>query len=843
MLVACTAIVALNIQVRQEIEAFATADSDSTQWSLAQVDVELLALQNALLKAQDTGDSSLHEVRRRFDVFYSRVNTLMTSATYAPLRENGSTAVDLDRIVLFLSSATRLIDGGDPDLRQSLPDLAAQVDKLRPAMRGVSLSGVEVFSGEANSQRLGVANVLRFVSAITLALFAILLLLLTLFVWINRQTREKTVEQSQLRSRLQAIVSTSLDAVVVADHAGRVLEFNEAAEELFGYSRAEAIGELMEDLIIPRHMVDAHRAGIDRYRRTGERRAIGKGRLQLEARRKSGEVFPVEFSISTAQSAEGEIFALFIRDLSRRVAAEKELIKARDEAVEGERAKANLLAVMSHEMRTPLNGMLGTLELLDREDVTEKQRQRLDIIRSSGLLLLQHVNKALDVSRADAGKIEPVAEVFSLGDLVSELVESQRAEAEHGGNSISHHVTTDGPDACRGDVALLSQILLNLIGNAIQFTRDGRITVTANRLQHDDLVDFRITDTGIGIADADQNRIFEDFMTLNKSDSGMAGGTGLGLGIARRLVAATGGEIGVESTPGNGSVFWFRAPLPAAPSVPQLRADPKGETAPREDPHSLPSLRVLVVEDNRVNRVVVSELLEQEGMQVDEAHDGAMGVRLAGANSYDLVLMDISLPVLDGVSATREIRAAENPETRVPIVALTAHALPEDIERFRAAGLNDILVKPISRSSVRAILEDVARDKIGSDGEQSDTSPESAPALVDRAHLSELVATLGEDRLAPLLEELGIEMERALNMLDSLSESDFPRPDLRIMVHHVAGSAAMLGARGLRSELVAIEEMLLLSDTAGGGYHIASLRAVWDRTQPLLQTCCQRKPA
>ena len=843
MLVACTAIVALNIQVRQEIEACATADSDSTQWSLAQVDVELLALQNALLKAQDTGDSSLHEVRRRFDVFYSRVNTLMTSATYAPLRENGSTAVDLDRIVLFLSSATRLIDGGDPDLRQSLPDLAAQVDKLRPAMRGVSLSGVEVFSGEANSQRLGVANVLRFVSAITLALFAILLLLLTLFVWINRQTREKTVEQSQLRSRLQAIVSTSLDAVVVADHAGRVLEFNEAAEELFGYSRAEAIGELMEDLIIPRHMVDAHRAGIDRYRRTGERRAIGKGRLQLEARRKSGEVFPVEFSISTAQSAEGEIFALFIRDLSRRVAAEKELIKARDEAVEGERAKANLLAVMSHEMRTPLNGMLGTLELLDREDVTEKQRQRLDIIRSSGLLLLQHVNKALDVSRADAGKIEPVAEVFSLGDLVSELVESQRAEAEHGGNSISHHVTTDGPDACRGDVALLSQILLNLIGNAIQFTRDGRITVTANRLQHDDLVDFRITDTGIGIADADQNRIFEDFMTLNKSDSGMAGGTGLGLGIARRLVAATGGEIGVESTPGNGSVFWFRAPLPAAPSVPQLRADPKGETAPREDPHSLPSLRVLVVEDNRVNRVVVSELLEQEGMQVDEAHDGAMGVRLAGANSYDLVLMDISMPVLDGVSATREIRAAENPETRVPIVALTAHALPEDIERFRAAGLNDILVKPISRSSVRAILEDVARDKIGSDGEQSDTSPESAPALVDRAHLSELVATLGEDRLAPLLEELGIEMERALNMLDSLSESDFPRPDLRIMVHHVAGSAAMLGARGLRSELVAIEEMLLLSDTAGGGYHIASLRAVWDRTQPLLQTCCQRKPA
>jgi PAS domain S-box-containing protein len=679
-------------------------------------------------------------------------------------------------------------------------------------------------------------NVLGSFSMISLLFIFVLLLLAGLLVWINRQTQE----QYRLQSRLQAIVSTSLDAIVVVDRSGRILGFNEAAEEIFGYSRAEAVGEFMENLIVPKHMVDAHRAGIDRYRKTGDPRVIGKGRIQLEARRKTGEVFPTEMSISTAQSADGEIFVSFIRDISTRVSAEKELIKARDDAVEGERAKANVLAIMSHEMRTPLNGMLGTLELFDREDLTTKQMERINIIRGSGQQLLHHVNNVLNISRADSGKIETTPEIFFLEDLISEVVESQRAVAEFRGNSMSHHVSINCQGSCRGDAGRLPQVLLNLIANAIKFTRDGHISVTVNRVGHDDLVDFRVTDTGIGIAAADRDRIFDDFVTVDTSYGRLAGGTGLGLGISKRLIAAMGGKIGVESSMGKGSSFWFQLSLPEVELDPEDQASPTKESALAQNLRALQSLKILVVEDNSINRTVVRELLEQEGMQVEEAYDGAMGVRLADENSYDLVLMDISMPMLDGVEATRQIRLAENNETRVPIVALTAHALPADIERFREGGLDDILVKPISRSSIRNILLNTASAKLGNRSDQPNTIFASALPLIDQAHLSELTATLGKDRLAPLLEQFEIEMEHALNTLDNLSRSDLSGGDPQSMVHHVAGSAALLGASKLRWELVAIEKMLLLFDTAGGEYDAASLRANWDETRSALRTHCQR---
>ncbi|MGI9354844.1 MAG: sensor histidine kinase, partial [Rhizobiaceae bacterium] len=507
---ACAIIVSLNFKVRDKISAFASAKTDSLQWSLAQFDVELLAFQNAVAGALHTSNPSLVEVRRRYDIFYSRVETIRSSALYKTLIESGSSADQLSRVDGFLSAATHLIDASDQQLVEALPDLAARVEELRPVVRNITLSGITHFSGNADLQREGVVSLLSLVSTITSAIIVVLLLLLVLLLRVNRQAHKKTDEQSQMRSRLQAVVSTSLDAVIVADLEGRILDFNEAAEEIFGYPRAEAIGALMEELIVPEHLVDAHRAGMDRYRKTGKPKVIGKGRVQLEGRRRSGEVFPVELSISSARSAEGEIFVSFLRDISPRVAAEKELIKARDDAVAGERAKANFLAVMSHEMRTPLNGLLGTLELLDMETVTERQRNWLDIIRSSGQQLLIHVNNVLDISRADAGKIEVVSEEFSVTKLVSELVESQRALAEHRGNLISYAVSTNGHDRCIGDINHLRQVLLNLIGNAVKFTRDGKITITADRVEHDAMVEFRITDTGIGINDDDQARIFED---------------------------------------------------------------------------------------------------------------------------------------------------------------------------------------------------------------------------------------------------------------------------------------------------------------------------------------------
>jgi PAS domain S-box-containing protein len=695
---ATAAILLIGLEVNRKIGVLATANSDSSQWSLAQAEVELHAFETALLVASDAPEAPLSDVRRRFDVFYSRVAKITQSPIYAPLRDLPEASAALSGIEAFLSDAIPLIDGSDETLRASLPHLAMRAEEIRSDMRRVSLGGVEVLSSRSDAERHGIARLLLWVSTLSFALFFALLLFVALLLITNRGVSRRAQEQALLRSRLQAIVDTSLDAVIVVSRDGRVLEFNGAAEEIFGHPREEAIGARMEELIIPDHLRAAHAAGMKRHQETGERRVIGKGRIKIQAKRKSGEVFPVELSIASAASSEGEVFVSFIRDISHRVAAEQELIKARDEAVAGEKAKANLLAVMSHEIRTPLNGMLGTLELIETDRLPEKQGRYVDIMRASGKLLLHHVNDVLQISRADAGKLDIASEPFSLPALVSELVDSQRGVAEHRGNTLGLSIGQGAEGWVAGDPTRIRQVLLNLVGNAIKFTRNGAIELAVERTGLDIL--FRVSDTGIGVPEADRERIFDEFVTLDASYARAAGGTGLGLPIARRLVQAMGGDIWVDADGSDGSVFCVRLPLSP------VAVDPTGaggDDAMPQAPGARP-LRVLVVEDNSINRVVVREMLEHEGHTVEEAHDGEEGVAMARRGAYDLVLMDISMPVLDGVEATRLIRAAEEPGRHVPIVALTAHALPGEIERFREAGLDDVLIKPISRRSLAAIL-------------------------------------------------------------------------------------------------------------------------------------------
>jgi len=623
-----------------------------------------------------------------------------------------------------------------------------------------------------------------------------------------RRARQRALEQSLMRSRLAAIVSTSLDAVVVVDRDGKVIDFNGAAERIFGYAREEVLGRLMEDLIVPEHLADAHREGMNRYRTTGEKRVIGKGRVQLEARRKNGEVFPVELSISTADSQEGEIFVSFLRDISRRVASE--------------RAKADFIAVMSHEMRTPLNGMLGTLELLDGDAQTPKAREYLDIIRASGKLLLHHVDNVLEISRAEAGKIDIAREVFSLSALIRELVESQRGVAEHRGNMLFHRVEGHGADRVEGDPTRLRQVLLNLIGNAVKFTRNGTITVEAERLGDGDLVEIRVSDTGIGIAPEDHERVFEDFVTLDASYARDVGGTGLGLAIVRRLAVSMGGEVGLESAEGTGSVFRVRLRLPCRTNAP-----PAASPVPQPQHRGVAPLRVLVVEDNAINRVVTRDLLEQDGHHVDEAMDGKDGAQRARRGSYDLVLMDISMPVMDGVEATREIRRTAPAGAHLPIVALTAHAIAADQERFRAAGLDDILTKPISRASLRDIL--ARHCGAGATRQQDDAAAQPPVATLDRAHFEDLACALGPEKTDRLIADVTAEMDAAIDRIVTSIADGTADEALRGRVHHAAGSAAVLGAEALRRALADLEERI----AAGGALHHTAgpnLEAIWAET-------------
>ncbi|HVG46791.1 MAG TPA: ATP-binding protein, partial [Rubellimicrobium sp.] len=527
------------------------------------------------------------------------------------------------------------------------------------------------------------------------------------------------------------------------------------------------------------------------------KKVTGAGRLRLDAQRADGSVFPAEFSITASESEEGEIFIAFIRDLSAQVASEQELLQARDEAQEGERAKGRLLAVMSHEMRTPLNRLLGTMELLEDTSLTATQREYLRIMRASGALLLRHVGDVLDVSRIDAGQMPLAHQPFALGVLLRSTVEGLNGVAQARGNTLELRLPEDLPATVLGDEVRLQQVLLNLLSNALKFTKGGHVDLTVTACGPESY-EFRITDTGIGISQVDLDRVFQDFATLDASYARATEGTGLGLGIVQRLTRAMGGQVGAQSRPGEGSSFWIRLPLPNVAEY--LEQGPSAEVAPL----SPMGLCVLLVEDNSVNRMVARQMLEMDGHQVEEAHDGQEGLERAQERRFDGILMDISMPRLDGVAATRAIRESEGPCRNAPIIAVTAHALPADIAVFREAGMDDVLIKPLTRAELRRVMATVLAE------EPEEDECEKLPSFLDEAPLlgedilESLMEQLGEDRLMEFLCEFVRQGDAAMEDLDFQQD---PKSVLHT-IHKLSGSAAVFGAHRLRRQLGVIERAL-----------------------------------
>ena len=520
-----------------------------------------------------------------------------------------------------------------------------------------------------------------------------------------------------------------------------------------------------------------------RYAATRDKRVVDQGLVQLEAMNKDENVFPVELSISSADSGGGEIFVSYIRDISTRVADQTELVEARDKALAGEKAKANFLAVMSHEMRTPLNGLLGSLQLMVGTELNGKQAKFVDVMRTSGQMLLEQVNNVLDISRADAGKVEKFEQPFEMSKLVDEVVTSLKPMALERGNALSVNLTAVDVDGAMGDKARLSQILVNLVGNALKFTENGSVEIEAERHTGSDLVEFRVIDNGIGIPNERQQTIFEDFVTLDTSFTRKVEGTGLVLGIVRRLVTILGGEIGLESETGMGSVFWVRIPMARVQSV---KKPEQVDTETGNDEYVHGKYSVLIVEDNEINRLIAREMLQGLGCVVAEAIDGQAGVECASVQPYDLIFCDISMPRMDGIEATQQIRHGMGPNAKTPIIALTAHALPADIAKFRAAGMNEVIVKPLTIESLQNVLEAhlIAHNPIES---------------------SSLASVLGNEKAKEVLLQAGDEIGSGLDQLQMMVVDGAASKKIRELAHKLSGVAAVVGWSSVHQSLSDIE--------------------------------------
>ncbi|GIU76124.1 MAG: hypothetical protein KatS3mg004_3211 [Bryobacteraceae bacterium] len=374
----------------------------------------------------------------------------------------------------------------------------------------------------------------------------------------------------------------------------------------------------------------------------------------------------------------------------------RQLRRALRLAREGMEAKSRFLAKISHEIRTPLNGIIGTAHLLLEDGLNPGQRESAELILTAGRHLLAVVNDTLDLSKMEAGKLVLAREPFELRQLLRDCERIFRPVAEKKGLELAVQAAEGLPKWVEGDVTRLRQVVWNLLSNAVKFTERGRVELTAAPAATAPRVRFTVRDTGPGISKEDLTRLFEPY--FQSSTPGKATeGTGLGLAISRRLVELMGGEMGCESEPGAGSLFWFEAPLPA--SAPAESRPASG------GPGRLPlRASVLLAEDNPVNQTVSRKLLERLGCQVTVAANGAEAVEAAQSQAFDLILMDCQMPVMDGYEAARRIRQLGGPLERTPMVALTAHALEDERRRCLECGMNDVLTKPVSLEMLQQAL-------------------------------------------------------------------------------------------------------------------------------------------
>jgi len=524
---------------------------------------------------------------------------------------------------------------------------------------------------------------------------ALLIFTLALGIWLILEFRDRLrteAEAAQTAADYRLLADNSSDLILRVALDGTCRYASPACRSLFGVEPAQMVGT---NLIERRS-----RTPRPELREAFRRLADGEERATILTRsyRSDGRLLQLEANMQRAATGDDthEIVAV-VRDVTERHAVAEALQTARDEAVDANRAKSNFLATVSHEIRTPMNGILGFADILLRSGLPPEQTRAARLIQDSGNSLLAILNDVLDLSKIEAGRLELERVPVCLPALADGAVSILRSQADAKGLYLRLDLGADLPEWIEADPTRLRQILLNLLSNALKFTDQGGVTLTIRRAGG--RLRFTVADTGMGIAKNRQSLLFQQFSQLHRSSSRQHGGTGLGLAISKRLVEAMpAGEIGVESDEGQGARFWFAAALPTVPAPLAIAtpapAGPNGVAA-----------HILVAEDLFINQAVIESILVDAGHSVRFANNGTEAVAAAARERFDLILMDMEMPELDGIGATQAIRLLEGPMRDVPIIAVTANALDSEARRCRDAGMNDHLTKPIDRTALLAAIQ------------------------------------------------------------------------------------------------------------------------------------------
>ncbi|MGE5583572.1 MAG: PAS domain S-box protein [Bacillota bacterium] len=600
---------------------------------------------------------------------------------------------------------------------------------------------------------------------------------------------EEALQESEERYR--KVVEFSPNGIFIQKD-GIFVFANQAAAKIYGFAKPEDLyGKRVIDYLHPDYRED-----------------VGKKMEQLKQEnftvsfrerkilRADGAFIDVEVTATNFNIKEKAAVLVILRDITDKKRGEEELKKAKIAAEEANRAKSQFLANISHEIRTPMNGIVGMVDLLQTTELSPVQQEYLEMLKISSDSLLDLVNDILDISKIEAGKLQLDIVAFNLREVIANAIKVYRVRAQEKGIALTSDINPDVPVCVKSDPGRLKQILLNLISNAIKFTEDGTVTVSVVKVgetaSSQIQLKFSVKDTGVGIDPSKIGLLFESFSQLDDSTTKRHSGSGLGLAISKQLVKLMGGEIGVASNEGRGSEFFFTITVDKQDQDELIK-----EKEIHIETGAFSRARILVVEDNPVNKKLVTALLQNRGWKVATAPDGVTALKALENESFDLVLMDVQMPDLDGFETTARIREGEKlTQAHIPVIAMTAYAMEGDRERCLAAGMDGYLTKPIKADQLYTIIANLLPAKKADAAESPPVDLAETMRIVegDKELLKELVMIFVND------------CPRRLQEIKEAIETGNPR-NLELSAHSFRGAVVNFGAHRVFDLLNELEKM------------------------------------
>ncbi|MDB2393950.1 ATP-binding protein [bacterium] len=742
-----------------------------------QLDGQLADLDITLLEQITKNNLSKEELLLKVDTVLNKLLTLESSQSGVILGYNEEVRVLMRPIDQFVNETISIIDKEDEISFEDILILREMVKKVRPKISKNAFLVYRLAVVRSQEHRINFSKQLIWTGGSTVFFLIMLSGLLLLLDRMLRSAIRRADELTASSRQLALTVAGSMDAIIIADGYSKIIEYNTSAQGVFGWSREEIIGKTMEELFFRKGLRDAYKNAMAQSLELSNTNVIDGVRVELTAWRKNGEEFIVELNMTYVERNNDAIYMAYIRDISDRKDAEKILIEARDRAERTDKAKSQFLAVMSHEMRTPLAGIIGVMDLLKTTKLTKKQDHYVQIATSSGEIMLEHINEALDITRIEGGALNLSPQEFNLPDLVRSLVEILKPLANEKVLNLDLQIDNKIKTNFMGDSLRIRQILTNLLGNSIKFTDKGSIKfiIICSHGPDDTKLKFKITDTGVGIAPENHEKIFDDFVVISSAGKQQTRGDGLGLSISRKIARQMGGDIIVESNINEGATFILSLPLVRVAKTDVI--EPKELDIPVEN---FKKINVLVVEDSITNREVLCDMLEEMGHKVIGAMNGLESLEQVKKQIFDIIFMDINMPIMGGIEAVEKIRSGGGLNSKTYIAGLTAHGSDEFSVKAEQAGMDCYFTKPIRLVTLQQIISDVVTS--GSD----ETIGEFSTVL------KELFETLGREKTLGVSCVFFEELEQFINQCN---QGIFSHDNhaLAEAAHKIKGAAAMLG--------------------------------------------------